>query len=234
MAQGTVKWFNGDKGYGFIAVEGGQDVFVHFSAITGGGYRSLEEGQKVEFDITQGQKGPQAETSRSPADPTGGDGATADRPHAKSNGCLAKGRRPAGHQVRLLGHGVAQRDPVRLPDAAGLDGSQSLAQTLTSLPQELERVGGGALRGGALRISLVLFDQVCLKGRRDLVGRLERLVDGPFPRAVVHHAAIIPRGLPPPKQVRAPGDPSSDVRTMPLIAWPAQSCVTGVIILWWA
>jgi cold shock protein len=68
MAQGTVKWFNGDKGYGFIAVEGGPDVFVHFSAITGGGYRSLEEGQKVEFDITQGQKGPQAEKSRSPAD----------------------------------------------------------------------------------------------------------------------------------------------------------------------
>ncbi len=51
MAQGTVKWFNGEKGYGFIAVEGGPDVFVHFSAITGGGYRSLEEGQKVEFDI---------------------------------------------------------------------------------------------------------------------------------------------------------------------------------------
>ncbi len=61
MAQGTVKWFNGEKGYGFIAVEGGPDVFVHVSAITGGGYRSLEEGQKVEFDITQGQKGPQAE-----------------------------------------------------------------------------------------------------------------------------------------------------------------------------
>jgi CspA family cold shock protein len=61
MAQGTVKWFNADKGYGFIAVEGGQDVFVHFSAIAGDGYRSLEEGQKVEFDITQGQKGPQAE-----------------------------------------------------------------------------------------------------------------------------------------------------------------------------
>jgi cold shock protein len=64
MAQGTVKWFNGDKGYGFIAVEGGPDVFVHFSAITGGGYRGLEEGQKVEFDITQGQKGPQAENVR--------------------------------------------------------------------------------------------------------------------------------------------------------------------------
>jgi len=61
MAQGTVKWFNGDKGYGFIAVEGGPDVFVHFSAITGSGYRNLEEEQKVEFDITQGQKGPQAE-----------------------------------------------------------------------------------------------------------------------------------------------------------------------------
>ena len=64
MAQGTVKWFNGDKGYGFIAVEGGPDVFVHFSALTGGGYRSLDEGQKVEFDITQGQKGPQAENVR--------------------------------------------------------------------------------------------------------------------------------------------------------------------------
>ena len=64
MAQGSVKWFNGEKGYGFIAVEGGPDVFVHFSAITGSGYRSLEEGQKVEFDITQGQKGPQAENVR--------------------------------------------------------------------------------------------------------------------------------------------------------------------------
>jgi CspA family cold shock protein len=69
MAQGTVKWFNGEKGYGFIAVEGGPDVFVHFSAITGGGYRSLEEGQKVEFDITQGQKGePRRRTSGSSAD----------------------------------------------------------------------------------------------------------------------------------------------------------------------
>jgi len=64
MAQGTVKWFNGDKGYGFIAVEGGPDVFVHFSAITGGGHRSREEGQKAGFDITQGQKGPQAENVR--------------------------------------------------------------------------------------------------------------------------------------------------------------------------
>ena len=64
MAQGTVKWFNGDRGYGFIAVAGGPDVFVHVSAITGDGDRSLQEGQQVEFDITQGQKGPQAENVR--------------------------------------------------------------------------------------------------------------------------------------------------------------------------
>jgi CspA family cold shock protein len=64
MAQGTVKGFNGDKGYGFIAVESGPEVFVHFSTITGGGYRSLEEGQRVEFDITQGQKRTQAEDVR--------------------------------------------------------------------------------------------------------------------------------------------------------------------------
>ena len=67
MAQGTVKWFNGDKGYAFIEVEGGPDVFVHFSAITSGGYRSLNEGQKVEFDITQGQRDPRRRTSRSSA-----------------------------------------------------------------------------------------------------------------------------------------------------------------------
>jgi CspA family cold shock protein len=68
MAQGTVKWFNGDKGYGFIAVEGGPDVFVHFSAITGGGYRNLEEGQKVEFDITQARRDPRRKTPRSSPD----------------------------------------------------------------------------------------------------------------------------------------------------------------------
>lgn len=59
--QGTVKWFNGSKGYGFISREVGDDVFVHFNAIVGEGYRNLEEGQKVEFTVSQGQKGPQAE-----------------------------------------------------------------------------------------------------------------------------------------------------------------------------
>jgi CspA family cold shock protein len=57
---GTVKWFNGSKGYGFIEREGGADVFVHFSAIQGDGYRNLEEGQRVEFTVEQGAKGPQA------------------------------------------------------------------------------------------------------------------------------------------------------------------------------
>jgi len=57
---GTVKWFNGTKGYGFIAREGGPDVFVHYSAIQGDGFRNLMEGQKVEFVVEQGAKGPQA------------------------------------------------------------------------------------------------------------------------------------------------------------------------------
>jgi CspA family cold shock protein len=57
---GTVKWFNGSKGYGFIEREEGADVFVHFSAIQGSGFRNLEEGQNVEFDVEQGQKGLQA------------------------------------------------------------------------------------------------------------------------------------------------------------------------------
>ncbi len=61
MATGTVKWFNSEKGYGFIAREDGADVFVHFSAIQGTGYRNLEEGQSVEFDVAPGRKGEQAE-----------------------------------------------------------------------------------------------------------------------------------------------------------------------------
>lgn len=58
---GTVKWFNADKGYGFIEREDGPDVFVHFRSIVGDGFRTLNEGQKVQFEVTQGQKGPQAE-----------------------------------------------------------------------------------------------------------------------------------------------------------------------------
>lgn len=60
MKKGKVKWFNNEKGYGYIEVEGETDVFVHFSAITGEGYKTLEEGQEVEFEVEQGQKGPQA------------------------------------------------------------------------------------------------------------------------------------------------------------------------------
>ncbi len=64
VAEGTVKWFNSEKGYGFIAVDGGQDVFVHFSAIQMDGYRTLEDGQRVQFELGTGQKGPQAENVR--------------------------------------------------------------------------------------------------------------------------------------------------------------------------
>ena len=60
MKQGTVKWFNAEKGFGFISVEGEDDVFVHFSAINADGYKTLEEGQKVEFDVDDGAKRPQA------------------------------------------------------------------------------------------------------------------------------------------------------------------------------
>ncbi|MCY9387110.1 cold-shock protein CspD [Bacillus haynesii] len=60
MLEGKVKWFNSEKGFGFIEVEGGDDVFVHFTAIEGDGYKSLEEGQEVSFEIVEGNRGPQA------------------------------------------------------------------------------------------------------------------------------------------------------------------------------
>ena len=65
MAQGTVKWFNSEKGYGFIAVDGGQDVFVHFTAIEMDGYKTLDDGARVEFEIAQGQKAPRPRRSTS-------------------------------------------------------------------------------------------------------------------------------------------------------------------------
>lgn len=60
MVKGTVKWFNATKGYGFLSTEDGKDVFVHYSVIQGDGFKSLEEGQNVEFEIVEGDKGPQA------------------------------------------------------------------------------------------------------------------------------------------------------------------------------
>ncbi|MBM7661500.1 CspA family cold shock protein [Bacillus mesophilus] len=64
MERGKVKWFNSEKGFGFIERDGGEDVFVHFSAIQGEGYKSLDEGQEVEFEIENGQRGPQATNVR--------------------------------------------------------------------------------------------------------------------------------------------------------------------------
>ena len=72
MAQGTVKWFNAEKGYGFITPDTGADVFVHYSVIEGRGFRSLNEGERVEFEIVQGAKGPQATAVRKLTTPAAG------------------------------------------------------------------------------------------------------------------------------------------------------------------
>ena len=84
MATGTVKWFNSEKGYGFISQESGPDVFVHFSAIEGSGYRNLEENDKVEFEVNQGPKGLQAANVRRLGGQPGGQGPGA--PKAKRFG----------------------------------------------------------------------------------------------------------------------------------------------------
>ena len=89
---------------------------------------------------------------------------------------------------RLL---VAQGDLVGLGDVVGLDGSQSLTQAFASLPQQLEGVGRGAPRGGAVRISPVFLDEVGLQSCGDFVSRLQRVVDGPIPCCVVNHMASI-------------------------------------------
>jgi hypothetical protein len=89
---------------------------------------------------------------------------------------------------------VAQGDFVGLGDVVSLDGSQSVAEALASLPQELEGVGGGAVRGRALGIGSVFFDEVCLQGRRNFVGRLQCVIDGPVPCGVVNHVdSILPQ-----------------------------------------
>ena len=82
---GKVKWFNNAKGYGFIERDGGSDVFVHFSAVQGNGFRTLEEGQAVEFEIVDGPKGPQAgNVTKSPNSPNGAGGAAAGAPGLRS------------------------------------------------------------------------------------------------------------------------------------------------------
>src|SRR5579875_1588700 len=103
-------------------------------------------------------------------------------PRVPAPTCLMK-------RLRLL---VTQGDPVGLGDVVGIDGPQSLAQPLTSLAQELKRVAGGTLRGGAVWISPVFLDEVGLQRCSDFVGRLQRMINGPVPCDVVYHAASIP------------------------------------------
>ena len=109
MAQGTVKWFSGGKGYGFIAVGGGPDVFVHVSAVTGGGYRSLDEGQGAGSGITQGQKGPQPGNVRITGWRTAGNDAGATADHRGERLLRSEGPLTACHVARCRVMGCAGR-----------------------------------------------------------------------------------------------------------------------------
>jgi hypothetical protein len=215
MGQGTVKWFNGDKG-----------LRLHRGRWWPGRVRALQRDHRRRLSQPVRKSRRSSSTSPKAKGAPGGkrqvdrlthrQGTTrAPRQMAPGldNGCTAKGRRPQSHQVRLPGHGLRKEissDSAMTPASTA---SQSLAKPLASLPQELKRVGEGAVRSGALWISLVLFDQVCLKGRSDFVGRLERLIDGPLPRDVVHHAAIIPRGR---RRLRWPDQELSRRRPAPV------------------
>jgi len=109
MATGTVKWFNNEKGYGFIARDEGPDVFVHYKAIEGSGFRTLTEGQRVEFEVTAGQKGDQAQHVK--ADPGGGSKSPAPQPESR-----ARPRRECAEQAPLSGTVTRHRSryPSRL------------------------------------------------------------------------------------------------------------------------
>ena len=120
MATGSVKWFNGEKGFGFITQDGGgPDVFVHFSAISGSGYRNLEEGQKVEFETNQGPKGLQAANvrailsrpaqSRNDRTPSPRRRGSVEFSGGVSTGC-ASGQCAAGRRRLPVGPGLARRD----------------------------------------------------------------------------------------------------------------------------
>jgi cold shock protein len=135
MATGTVKWFNNEKGFGFIEVEGGgKDVFCHFSAIAGDGYKSLNEGDEVEFDVEEGAKGPQAKNvtvtaQRRPGPGGGYRSARATDPHTRkarpAPGTASPGagvaRRPTGSRTRAV-QAVATHWPSPSPERGGRPG----------------------------------------------------------------------------------------------------------------
>ena len=135
MAEGTVKWFNSEKGYGFLAPDGGgADVFVHYSSIQSSGYRSLDEGQRVSFDVEQGQKGsPQQPRSRHWSDPTlpfrwRPDRAPSGPGIFLPSGEISTPRQPPGADAHCPVHRAAARSVA------------SISQTSTSAPSRPARI----------------------------------------------------------------------------------------------